>query len=198
MLTLDENHVYRWNGVIVPGVSEILEAGGFTDFSHVNSDVLEAAQKFGKAVHKTCELEDEETLNEKTLSSPLVPYLNAWRKFKKDFNVQIIVIEYKFYSEKWNFAGTLDRILHIGEKNILADIKSSSSMQAGTQLQTAGYKIGIENEQKKFKCHIDERWGVQLCGDGLYKIHKYHNRTDKSVFLGALQGYWFKKENNLL
>jgi hypothetical protein len=202
MLTLDYNHIYRYNDVIVPGVSEILEAGGFTDFSHVNDKILEDAQHFGTAAHAVCELDDLEEFDEKGFFSnkentPLIPYLESWRKFKKDFFVDIAYIEYKVYSKKWGFAGMLDRVIHPGEVKtlILVDLKSSTTILPATELQTAAYKMAFE-EQTGLK--ISQRWNVQLCPDGNYKIHKYKNRTDERVFLGAVMGYHFKKENNLL
>lgn len=195
MLTLDKNHIYRWNGVIVPGVSEILEAGGFTNFEHVPDSILVPAQKFGKAGHAACHLDNLGSLDENTLSKPLIPYLASWRKFKSDYKAKVIISEAKMYSVKWGFAGTLDNIVKIEGELVLIDLKTSSSMQAATELQTAAYKIAIE-EQEGLK--ISKRWGVQLCANGLYKIHKYKTRTDERVFLGAVLGYHFKKENNLL
>lgn len=195
MLTINKNHVYRYNGVIVPGVSGILEAGGFTDFSQVPDYILEPAKKFGKALHAACHLDNIDMLDASTLSEPLKPYLASWRKFKIDYKAKIITSEFKVYSVKWNFAGTLDNVVKIEGELVLPDLKSSNTMQASTELQTAAYKIAWE-EQEGMK--ISKRWGVQLCADGLYKIHKYKNRTNERVFLGAVQGYHFKKEKNLL
>lgn len=195
MLTLDKNHIYRWNGVIVPGVSEILEAGGFTDFSHVPDSILIPAQKFGKAGHAACHLDNLDGLDENTLSKPLKPYLASWRKFKADYKAIIIISEAKVYSNKWGFAGTLDNIVKIKDELILIDLKTSSSMQAATELQTAAYKIAFE-EQEGLK--ISKRWGVQLCDTGIPIIHKYNERTDEATFKGAISGYRFKKRRNLL
>ena len=91
----------------------------------------------------------------------------------------------------------LDRVIHPGEIKtlILVDLKSSTTILPATKLQTAAYQMAFE-EQTGLK--ISQRWNVQLCSNGNYKIHKYKNRTDGRIFLGAVQGYHFKKENNLL
>lgn len=195
MLTLDKNHIYRWNGIIVPGVSEILQVGGFTDFDHVPDYIMEPAKKFGKAVHTACHLDNLGTLDEGTLSEPLKPYLASWRKFKADYKVRIVESEFMMYSEKWGFAGILDDVVMIDSELVLLDLKSSDTMQAATELQTAAYKIAYEEQESM---RISKRRGVQLCETGIPVIHKYKERTDEATFKGAISGYRFKKRRNLL
>lgn len=195
MLTLDKNHIYRWNGVIVPGVSEILQAGGFIDFSGVPDYLLEQARKFGSAVHTACHLDNIGMLNESTLSDPLIPYLESWRKFKIDYKAKILESEFMIYSEKWGFAGTLDDIVKIRDGIILLDLKSSVSMPPSVELQTAAYKIAVEDQEG---LKISERWGVLLRETGIPVIHKCKERTDEATFKGAVSGYRFKQRKNYL
>lgn len=182
----------------LPRVTEVLRTEGISDFSHVPQDIMDRAQKFGNAVHKMTELWDKGILNIDILDKNLVPYLEAWKKFKTDYKIYIAPdddIEKHFVSKKWGFCGTPDRIVYVGQKLTLIDIKSSTSMYASTELQTAAYQILVEENST---CKVNQRWGVQLKEDGSYKVEPYTEISDKTVFLSALNLYNWKKRKGLL
>ncbi len=98
----------------------------------------ESAMKFGTAVHRACEFYDKKTLNEKTLHKELVPYLNGWKKFLKDFNPAIIEIEKTLKNPLYD--GTLDRILFCHDQGtIIADIKTYAPSKGSGGLQLGAY-----------------------------------------------------------
>lgn len=180
----------------LPRVTEILKGAGLSDFSRVPIDILEASQHFGTAVHLACQLWDLKTLDIDVLSEPLIPRLEAWKKFIKDYKVIILPeeIEKQFISEKYGFKGTPDRWPIIRNKRTLIDLKSSDTMYPSTEIQTAGYQILLEENGIK----IHQRWGVQLRENGTYKIEPYKEILDRSIFLSALNLYNWKKRRNLL
>lgn len=177
-----------------PRVTEILKGAGLIDLSCIREDVLERAAKFGTAVHLACELHDKNTLDIDKLDPALFPYLEGWRKFKKDYDTSFNGIEQVVYSDRWKFRGTLDRIGMINHKLTLIDIKSSTSIFPSTAIQLAAYQLAWqEMAQEKIK----QRWCVQLTPDG-YTVAEYKNHDrDKSVFVAALTIYNWKKENKL-
>ena len=185
-----ETHEYTLDGKKLPGVTKILREAGLIDFSRVRPGVMAAAQQFGVAVHKACELFDKGILNIDILSKPLIPYLDGWAKFKKDYGLYFIAdeIEKPVYSLKWGFIGTPDRI---GASNMF-EVKSNTQMQPATAIQTAAYDIAYEEMTGK---KIKRRWGVQLNDKGTYKITEYKEKTDRSIFLSALQVYKWKEKN---
>src|SRR5690348_16409857 len=77
-----DNHVYTVNGIVVPSVTQILEP--LVDFSKIPAAVLEYAKLRGEAVHLACELYDQNDLDIDNLDTVIVPYLEAWIKFKAD------------------------------------------------------------------------------------------------------------------
>lgn len=176
-------------------VSDILKAGGFCDFSHVKEDVMEAAQELGDHVHLATALDDISNLFEESVSEALWPYLTAWRKFKKDYGVSFKAseIEFSLTSTKWGFRGTPDRLpKKIGQKWVLIDIKTSTAMMPHVALQVnGGYKILCKENGYK----VDEAWGIQLLPDGTYRVEPYREKTDESVFLGALQVQNWKRRH---
>jgi len=177
----------------LPRVTEILREVGLIDFSHVPLSIMEPAQKFGSAVHRATELWDRGTLDIEILSEPLIPYLEGWKKFLKDYDITINPdeIEQQFTSKKWGFKGTPDRWPMIGKKRTLIDLKSSTSMYPVTAIQTAAYDILLEENGIK----IQQRWGIQLNEKGTYRVEPYLKLNDRTIFLSALNVYKFKKEN---
>jgi hypothetical protein len=179
----------------LPRVTEVLRGAGLIDMSFVPKDLLDRAQLFGTAVHRATELWDKGVLDVSKLSEPLIPYLNGWKKFLKDYNIQINPdeMERQFTSTKWHFKGTPDRWPVIARKRTLIDIKSSTSMQPSTRIQTAAYEILLEENGIK----VIQRWCVQLNEKGTYKIEPYTKTSDRTVFLAALTVFNFKKEVGL-
>jgi hypothetical protein len=194
LIFCEEKHEYFHDGQKMLNVTSVLEAVGITDFSKVNKDDLEASQRFGKNFHIASNLDDWGELDEKSLSIPLRPYLAAWQKFKRDYNVKIIANEMMVHSHIYQFCGTLDRVLEINGLLVLIDLKSGN-MYPSTALQTAAYVKAYEEMTGK---KISYRRGIQLKENGNYKPVPYKQKTDWMYFLSALKVCQFRKENNLL
>lgn len=187
----EEKHLYFVDGVEKPSVTQIISQVGLTDFSAVPAVVMEKAKKFGTATHITTELEDKGQLDYNSLSAPLIPYLNAWKKFKEEHSFIPIDIEKKFFCSLYGYCGTIDRIGTADGRKIILDIKTSTTMSPATAIQTAAYALGI-NEPKT------ERWGVQLKADETYSITPYTDAGDFALFLSALNIWRWKNKNKLI
>jgi len=187
----DKNHIYRVDGAIYPSVTQILNDMGMTDFSAVPADVLERAQKFGTAVHKATELYDVQDLDFKNLDTAVVPYIEAWAKFKDDYKVRILQIEKAGFDSTFRYAGRVDRLGKIGDLGALIDIKTSTALAPATAIQTAAYA-------RMFEPFQFERYGVQLKNDGTYAVTHYNAYGDLSLFLSAVSLWWWRKNNKLI
>lgn len=194
-LTLDDNHIYRLDGVPIPGVSEILQAAGISDFSAIPADRIEASCQFGVAVHKACELSDLGTLDIGVLDNNLRPYLQGWETFRQEYGVSCEAIEQKLYHPLYRFAGTIDRIAHwrIDDSLLIIDIKSGADNPA-IAIQLRAYELLVKgNTQTKEKI---KRVAVMLNDTGTYKIKEYNDKNDINIFLSALSIYNFKRRKN--
>lgn len=204
MLTRDENHIYRWNKIIVPGANEILKASGIVSFDHIPADKREIGMHNGRVVHATTSLWDAEKLdydfvvaNDKDAEFKVIPYLNGWRKFRKDYNItksKIISNEKMLYSKERIFAGQHDRVIRINDFTML-DIKMYIDAKMGGDLQTAGYWILWDENYPKRK--IRNRIVVRLIPND-YGITVYKNNSDRYDFLVCLQMHNLKKKRGLL
>ena len=112
-LTFDEvNHIYRRYGIIKPSVTQIFQEIGLVDYSAVPKEVLERASNFGTAVHRTTELSDKNILDYSSVSNPIIPYLKAWHNFLETYQIENLAIEKQFYCAKYDYCGTIDRIVY--------------------------------------------------------------------------------------
>jgi len=183
--------------MIKPRVTGIMQAEGLIDFSMVRQDIMERAQVFGTAVHKAAELWDLGTLDINNLDPAIVPYLEGWKNFLKDYGLTFTPeeIEHRLVSKRYGFGGTPDR-WHT-EKGLLVDIKSTTAMYPATAIQTMAYQMLIE---ESLKIKIKKRIGVQLTGEPGkgYKIAPYKDTSDKSVFLSCLNVYRWKQRKGLI
>jgi len=139
-MTLDDTHRY-WSGegdarTEVPGVSRILsDMGKKSPWVVRNSEFYKTR---GSYAHKAASLDDEGKLNMETVDPRVLPYLMAWRDFKKTNGVLVAASEFMVYNEKLRYAGTLDRIIRMGDRTILLDLKTGSKCR-WHQLQVAAY-----------------------------------------------------------
>lgn len=190
-IVCDENHQWYVDGIKKPGVTRILNDMRFTDFSGVPADIMKRAQDFGTAVHTATELFDSDNLDFSSLDPALAPYIEAWDKFKRENGVEILEAEVELYSPTYNFCGKPDRLAIVRSQKTVLDIKSSEVMKPSTEIQTAGYEV-------LFNIPGLKRLGVQLKGDGTYKLYPYNNCSDRNTFLYALYVWWWLANNKLI
>ena len=176
-----------------PHVTEILRIEGATNYSGVSKNVLSVAQHFGTAVHKATELSDLKILDETTLSKPLIPYLNGWKKAKKELKLKVIkrYVEMPIWSKRWKFKGQPDRIMKRNNKLVLVEIKATAQILPANALQTAFYQIGFEEIINK---EIKERWIIRLKPNS-YEPKLCKDVYDKDVCIGMTQSYHWKNKN---
>jgi len=191
---LDEStHTYTLAGKKIIGANEFLKLNGVGgDFSKIPEFILERARDLGTAVHLTIQYYDEGDLDESTISEPLKPYLEAYKKFLADYKPEILAIE-AAVQFKETIAGTLDKILRIKRRNIVLDLKTSTTLHKSTELQLEIYKI---EAQYSFGVKIHDKWVLQLKKDGTYFVKRYDNDfTDRKAIKGYLEAYGWHKKN---
>jgi len=187
MLRLDEQHRYWLGDRRLPGVTEVLESVGLIDYSVVPQAIRDQALERGTYVHEATALDDQDRLSERSLDPVLVPYVAAWRLFRKDSGFTPEVIEEMAYHETLLYAGTPDRIGTMGKQRVIIDIKSGG-LPPWVMIQLAAYKAIVD--------HTLLRYAVVLKKDGRYSLHgPYTDASDLSVFLGALSVHNWKTEH---
>src|SRR5664280_679352 len=91
-LSLDEaTHVYRLGRRELPGVTRALQQ--IDELDGIPRDILAAAARFGKHVHKAIDLLNKGVLDEDALDPNLVPYVAGYKKFLRDTGARVIESE---------------------------------------------------------------------------------------------------------
>ena len=187
-------HTYRAGDRVVPGVTRVLEP--LADFGGVGSEILRIAAERGQAVHSACHYLDEADLDTSTLDPKVVPYVDAWARFKHDSRLTILAMETVIHSERHGYAGRLDRIIDLDEMGpSILEIKSTAQHPELTApLQTAAYADAVMDDRRQYPqgrpAFAMRRYCVQLRVDGTYRLHEYQPSTQRlhfSLFLSALQ-----------
>lgn len=188
MLTFDPDaHRYAWCGKPVPNVTSVLSVVGMGEFGYVSEDVLRFARDRGRAVHAATALDDMAELDESSVDPIAVPYLDAWRKFRRETGFTPTAIEQKVYHKIYRYAGTLDREGVFGDADVLLDIKTGTP-QRSTGPQTAAYLAARGGKRA--------RYAVFLQQNGKYNLVPHKDRNDLAVFLAALTIYNWKGAGN--
>lgn len=179
-------HQYTFNGRVVPSVSAILQPLTAMAYGHIDPDVLIQAAMLGTAVHACTEYLDEGELDDSTVESSWVPYLNAYKAWKEVARPEILGVEVRLACAK--FGGTIDRIVKIDGQPWIIDLKTTSQIHKHVGVQLAAYAALAEKFTKKTGYR---RAALQLKPDGTFKVKEFSSVTDEICF-NALLGikYW--------
>ena len=154
------SHSYAWEGARVPSVTQVIRP--LEAYSRMSEEMLRPYAERGTAVHELTQWWDAVGADEPPadMDPSLVGYLKAWVDFRSDHDFQPIAIEQRLYHGGRGFAGTIDRVGRVRGRISVVDIKTSAKL---------GPAIG-----------------VQLAGDGTYRLMEYDCPLDKAVFWGCL------------
>lgn len=105
-----DTHTYRDDeGGIILSTTKILQLAELTPAFYKTLDPWYAEK--GHAVHAATEYFDKGTLDLDTVDPEIEGYLDAYRKFRQDFPVDILGIEVRLYHPRYKYAGTIDRVI---------------------------------------------------------------------------------------
>lgn len=178
----DEEHVYRFNGARVPGITSLMDA--IHSYDGVPEWVLERKAELGSHVHLATELYDTDDLSEETLSPDLVPYLEAWKAFRKDHGGRIHAVEPKLYHPRLGYAGQPDRCMEVDTPHDVVEIKTTSHLFNAVGVQLMAQKHLLEASMPGI--HVGRRFAVQLKADGRYQMREYKDPNDWPTFVALL------------
>lgn len=197
----DEGHRYELDGIELPSVSEISRFASREVYGNdISKYVLDKACERGTAVHKATEELDKTGKCE--ISPEYVEYLNAYVKFRNDFNIKkYAYIEKPLADEETGYVGTLDRVYVIDEdfakavkkqcktdisefigQYAIIDLKTSSTVKKQlAQIQLPAYS----NLLCSALSNCADFLGIlHLKKDGKYKLTPYED--DLSLFNACL------------
>ena len=184
-------HAYELDGVRVPSVTGILKASRLIDFSKIPPPILNAARDRGSAVHRACEYYNQGDLDVAEfmeMFDDYAPYVQAWIAFRHESGAEITHAEYRVYSRRHQFAGTLDCLGTWQGKGCLIDLKTGHPKDVAADLQTAAYlgallEMQVAGDGPTLPSGPIVRYAVQLRKDATYRVETYTNPRDYAEFL---------------
>lgn len=193
-ITCDSEHIYRVDGKIVPGYSEIATATGLV--KPYNGDPWYGER--GTAVHTVCDLIDADELDESSIdgsdgTTDLTGYADAYRKYLHDHQHPIWDLsEAMLYHPVYNYCGTIDRVM-LGMADTpcydLLDIKTSKTANP-LQLMAYAELLTINGHE------VDKMYFLFLKEDGTYKPKEIkHNAELADIWLSAVKVYNYINRN---
>lgn len=182
----DATHTYRRkaDGLVLAGVTDTIKRGLLGEDGGFFS---EAAALRGTHVHTATEYDDEGALDFDALDDGLKPYIEAWRRFRRETGVRILASEAVVYHPTLLYAGRIDRLVSFATEPypLVLDIKSGSPRREHA-IQTAAYAAALAAMSET---ETPGRLCVYLRKDGSYRTKFYidseHGR-DFAAFTAAL------------
>jgi len=115
--------------------------------SEKTDEIMKDAGLIGTVVHSLI----ESFLKGEPIIEPTDPkVINCWQLFLnwwKESKYEVVELEKKIYSKKWNYAGTFDVIVKDDKENlVLIDFKTSNHLSFDYNLQVNAYKVAYEEE----------------------------------------------------
>ena len=182
-LTFDgPTHTYTYAGKVLPSVTSIIAP--LSDLSRIPANVLENARQEGTQIHRMVELDCRGSLDESALPEWIKPRFEAWRRFREERNVEVILSEHRVCDPVWGYAGTLDLYVLMDDEPALIDVKRSFAGGRAIGVQTAAYEKPLRESLGVTK--PIPRYGLRLDTNGRPMLKAYAQRNDISVFLACL------------
>lgn len=198
MLTFDaEAHQYFWNGRPVPNVTRIIAP--LSDYSRIPPDVLEKARQEGNAIHSMIDMDCKGVLD--SVPEWMLGHRRAWDRFKEETGLECWVSEHKMFHPRLHYAGTSDLIgmlPKIKTVNGPAVVDAKRSLYAGPAigLQTAAYrKQWNDTEGKNLRIPEQNRFALQLGGNGQYRLTRFDQPDDETAFIACLHQLRWRERN---
>lgn len=177
-ITCDEDHTYRVDGKVCPGVTEILKGVGFIDDTYYTP---ESSQR-GTYVHKAIELYHTMILDMDSLHKSLLPYFEGYLQFLQHtgWKADTDLVEKMLYHSVYKYCGRIDVPFVTDGGLNLVDVKTGS-VPWHTKYQLEGYGELLRNAGRK----IMNLYALNLPGDGTYKLIHFGSARNLSVFQAA-------------
>ena len=179
------------HAVGVLSVTTVLKEAGLVD----DTFFTELSRWRGSVVHKICEYEDLNDLDESSVDDAVRGYLEAYRTFKQDYRFEPALIEHDVYSTTFRYKGRLDRFGALNGKKAILDIKTGT-VHKTCALQLAGYAFALAGRLDVPSC----RMALRIDSHGTYQLKEYRledYRDDIQAFLGAVNIANWKRRNDV-
>lgn len=141
---IEEEHIYLYDGVIIPSVSEILHFMFPDKYKNVDKEILNKKAEYGSKVHEAIEcLEQDKTMP--GLDNMQEFSINQYKRLKDKYNLEVQSQE-QMINYKDIYAGRFDMIANINDALCLCDIKTTAQLDKEyLSWQLSFYELAFKN-----------------------------------------------------
>lgn len=159
---IDEIHIYLYNGVIIPSVTQILQEKLFKDkYKDVPEYILKKKAEYGSRVHLLIEkLEKNEKFLIHKESVYIQEALKQYEEIRVKNNIQVVSQE-QIVCYKGLYAGKYDMIAIVNGLKCLIDIKTTYEIdEEYLSWQLSMYELAIGEQFEKLYCLWIPKGGI--------------------------------------
>lgn len=149
---IEEAHLYLYDGVIIPSVSQILHEKVFPKkYNGVPRWILERKADYGTEVHSLIE-KIEQGQEYEASSIYIQESIGQYEKLKEKNNFKVVEQE-QIVCYQGLYAGRFDMIIEMDGKRCLCDIKTTAELDKDyVSWQLSMYELAYGEEFDKFYC----------------------------------------------
>ncbi len=174
-------HKYYLDDRELTSPTQLLKAEGV-----INTEwYTEEGRDNGTRRHLIFHLDDIDDLVEESVDPVDLPYLETYRRFKRENQFVLIDSETPVFNATYMIACTPDKYCELNGKKALVEIKTGN-LEPWTALQTAFQSLCIPEPVERYGLKIDER---------NYRLFPYRDRTDRNIILSCLVWHRWKVNN---
>ncbi len=186
----EEGHVYRLDGEVIPGITAVLKRVGLIDDRFYSVE----ARDRGTAVHAAIEYLQDGDLERSSLAPLLVPYVEAWERFRDEMGWEPIERpELLVGSETLRFATRIDGVGRLrGDNRIAVGNWKTGGPERWHSLQSAGEAMAYAETIGRATSLALRRFALYLRDDGTYRFHEHRlaeSFRDTDDFRAAVRIY---------
>jgi hypothetical protein len=186
------SHTYRVGGVIVPGVTRVIDHAGLTDYDNVRADILDRRSALGRVVHRCIHFWNQNDLDWATVDERAKGYVESAIMLADDLKLQPRQVECQCVAELNGmlYGMQVDWEGFVGPDEALIDYKITRQAQPHHAIQLAGYALGLPHEK------LTSSWARFLARKRfIAKLHEqgkrarlipYESKNDAKVYESAL------------
>lgn len=150
-----EEHTYSLNGIALKGITGMIKSQLFPNmYKDIPQYILDKAAERGTMVHESIELFDAGFEPKDT-----TPELESYKRIKRENGLTTLANEY-IVTDREHFASAIDLVLCKGDEVILADLKTTYTLDkeyVRWQLSIYAYLFELQNPELKV-CKLYALW----------------------------------------
>lgn len=158
-------------------VTEALQLSQWIRFDNVPPEHLRKACERGTFVHDATLLIDDGDLDRDEVPNEWIPYCDAYEKFIREADVEMVLREESLLCEPYLFGVTPDCQAILNGDPAVIEYKTAEAREEWWGLQTAAQDLALGGGHRRFT--------LRLRSDGTYRLDEHKDENDLGLFLAA-------------